>query len=138
MRIRVVLQIALVVTWGIALSAHHAVRSVYDTATIVPLAGAISRVQIMNPHVTVNLEVRDADGRVTTWTIEMLPPGVLKRKAFDVQLLEAGRQVVIESWLRSDGQTGQANGRTLVLPDGRRFDIGDNWDQSMTFTPPRN
>jgi hypothetical protein len=133
MRIRVALQIALVVTSGIALSAHHAVRSVYDTATIVPLTGAISRVQIMNPHVTVNLEAREADGRVTTWTIEMLPPGVLKRKAFDFQLLEASRHVVIEAWVRKDGQSGQANGRTLVLPDGRRFDIGDNWDGGMPF-----
>jgi hypothetical protein len=138
MRIRGALPVALVVTLSVTLPAHHAVKSVYDTAAIVPLAGVISSVQLVNPHVTVTLEAKGPDGRVTTWTIEMLPPNAMKRRGFDFQLLEAGRPVVIESWLRKDGQAGQANGRTLVLADGRRFDISDNWDGAMTFTPPRN
>ena len=133
MSTRITLQLALVVTSAVALSAHHTVRQVYDAATVVPLAGVVTSVQIVNPHVTVRLEATGPDGRVSTWVVEMAPPGALKRKEFDFQLLSAGRQVVVESWLRKDGQAGQATGRTLVLPDGRRFDVGDNWDGSMTF-----
>ena len=128
-----VTMLALVVTSAATLAAHHAVRQVFDAATVVPLTGTISRVQLINPHVIVSLDATGPDGRVSTSVVEMAPPGVLKRKAFDFDLIAVGRQVVIESWLRKDGQPGQANGRTLVLPDGRRFDIGDNCDRSMTF-----
>ena len=133
MRLRVALPIALVVMSGVTLAAHHAVRQVYDATTVVPLAGVITSVQLINPHVVVNLDASGPDGRVETWAIELAPPGAMKRQAFDFQLLAAGRQVVVESWLRRDGKTGQATGRTLVLPDGRRFDVGDNWDRSMTI-----
>ena len=134
MSTRITLQLALIVTSAVTLSAHHAVRQVYDAAAVVPLAGVVTSAQIVNPHVTVSLEATGPDGRVSTWVVEMAPPGVLKRKEFDFQLLTAGRQVVVEAWLRKDGQTGQATGRTLVLPDGRRLDVGDNWDGSMNVT----
>ena len=134
MRTRIVIQTALVVTASVTLGAHHSVRQVYDAATVVQLAGVITSAQLVNPHVVVNLEVTRPDGRNEAWAVELAPPGVMKRKAFDFQLLQAGRQVTIESWLRKDGQAGLATGRTLVLPDSRRFDVGDNWDASMTFT----
>ena len=137
MRARVAVQLVLVVIAGVTLGAHHAVRQVYDASAIVPLEGVVSSVQLINPHVIVNLEARGPDGRTGTWVVELAPPGVMKRRAFDFQLLQAGSQITIESWLRKDGQTGQATGRTLVLPDGRRFDVGDNWDGTMTFTAPK-
>ena len=131
MRIRVAIQAVIVAAVSSTLSAHHTLTAIYDTVNVVPLTGIISRVDLVNPHVTVTLESTGPDGRVTAWVVEMAPPGGLKRRSFDMHLLEAGRQVVIESWLRKDGTQGQANGRTLVLPDGRRFDVSDNWDRFM-------
>jgi hypothetical protein len=125
---RIFLVVALVGCGALGLSAHHSLTATYDTGNLVPLSGVISRVEVMNPHVKVALDSRDAGGSVTTWTIEMAAPNALVRRSVDMQLLKAGQPVTIEAWLRRDG-TKEATGRTLVTADGKRVDIGDslNW-----------
>jgi hypothetical protein len=104
--------------------AHHSLEA-YDSRHVVSLSGIIRRVDIANPHVLVLLETRGADGGNVSWLIELTYPSMFKRRSIDLQLLEVGRPVVIESWLRRDGKPA-ASGRTLVTPDGQRFDAGDN------------
>jgi|SRR5688572_11601973 len=112
----------------VALSAHHSITAIYDVDRLVPLVGVITRVSVANPHLTVDLKDASPNGAETTWTIEMAPPNALKLRGFDPQTLKPGQQIVIESWLQRDGRN-EATGRTLVLSDGRRIDVGDsmNW-----------
>src|SRR5262245_31470839 len=124
MRARGVSLVVALAVSGVALTAHHSVAVTYDTDKLVSLAGVIQKVEVVNPHVKLDLESTGEDGAATTWTMEMAPPGGLKRKGFDFELIRAGQRVVIESWLRKDGKK-EANGRTLVLKDGRRFDVAD-------------
>ena len=113
---------------GVALSAHHSITAIYDIDSLVPLAGVITKVSVANPHLTVDLKDARPSGAETTWTIEMAPPNALKRRGFNPQTLQVGQQIIIESWLRKDGRN-EATGRTLVMSDGRRIDVGDslNW-----------
>jgi hypothetical protein len=104
-------------------AAHHSLDA-YDSARIVSLTGVIRRVEVANPHVTVLLETAGSNGSTTAWTIEMTYPSMFKRRSIDVGLLAVGNQVVIESWLRKDGKPA-ASGRTLITPDGNRYDVGD-------------
>ena len=111
-------------------SAHHSVAEIYDIDKVVPLSGVVTSVQVVNPHVTVNLDTRDALGNVTTWTIEVAPPNALRRRRFDPRSLTPGQQVTFESGLRKDGRR-EATGRTLVTGDGKRVDVGDGLGWSM-------
>jgi hypothetical protein len=130
MRNRAVLLAVVIAVSGAAVSAHHSVAASYDTGKLVSLAGVIGRVQLVNPHVKLELTGTGPDGAETTWTIEMAPPNALKLHGFDLSLLKTGQSVVIESWLQKNG-TNEATGRTLVMPDGRRFDIGDSLNQTL-------
>src|SRR5687768_1589832 len=96
---RTFLAIVLTAYGAVTLSAHHSLTA-YDTGTVVSLSGVITRVDVMNPHLRVELDVKDAGGRTTKWTIEMAPPNALLRRSVDVQSLKVGQQVTIESWLR--------------------------------------
>ena len=128
MRNRSFVLVAALVLGGMTLSAHHSVTAVYDIEKLVTLVGVITRVSVANPHLTVDLKETSPNGSETIWTIEMAPPNALKRRGFDAQMLKPGLQVVIPSWLRKDGRR-EATARELVMPDGRRIDVGDslNW-----------
>jgi len=131
MRIRSFLLVVVFVVFGAARPfLHHSITATYDMDRLVSLTGSIARVDVTNPHLKVDLNATGADGRVTTWTIEMAPPNALKRKSFDPRLLQVGQQVTIESWLRKDGKP-EASGRTLVTADGKRVDVGDSLNWSL-------
>ena len=126
MRNRSFLLVAALVLSGMTPSAHHSVAAVYDTEKLVTLVGIITKVSLVNPHLTVDLKETSSDGVETMWTVEMAPTNALKRRGFDPQILKVGQQVVIASWLQKDGRK-EASGRALTMPDGRRFDVGDPW-----------
>ena len=119
------LAIVLTAYGAVTLSAHHSLTATYDIGSLVSLSGVITRVDVMNPHLRVELEAKDAGGRTTKWTIEMAPPHAFLRRNVDVQSLKVGQQVTIESWLRKDGKK-EATGRTLVTAEGKRVDVGDS------------
>jgi hypothetical protein len=112
---------------GATALAHHSVSTTYDKSRLVTLSGTISRVELVNPHVKLELDAPRDDGTRITWTIELAAPrALLQRGADPRELLAVGRAVTIESWLAKDGSNA-ANGRTLVTADGARYDVGDTW-----------
>jgi hypothetical protein len=117
---------------AVPLAAHHSLGT-YDQTTLVAITGVVSKVQWINPHASITLTVKDADGKVVTRDIELASPNALLRKSFDMKLVKIGDTITIESWL-SKPQFGLGPaGRTLVLLDGRRFDVADNFDQLGTI-----
>ena len=104
---------------------HHSVEAQYDSGRLVELAGTIAKVELVNPHVV--LELATAGAEPVTWHVELAAPFALQRRGIDLrELFAVGRTVTIESWLAKDGGQ-QASGRQLVTADGARFDVGDNW-----------
>ena len=103
--------------------AHHAFSSEFDATKPVSLRGTITRMEWINPHSWMHLDVVDDDGNVESWMIEAGPPGVLVRRGWDRDSIRPGTEVLVEGYQARDG-SNRANGRDVTLPDGRRLFAG--------------
>ena len=62
-----------------AVFAHHSVAGQFDTSKSLTLKGSIAKLQWMNPHIYVYIDVKEADGTVTTWALETLPTAMMRK-----------------------------------------------------------
>lgn len=111
----------LAATWPA--QAHHAFASEFDATKPVVLSGTITRVEMINPHSWIHLDVTLEDGTVESWMIEAGPPGVLVRRGWTKDSVPAGTEVLVEGYQARDG-SNRANGRDVTLPDGTRLFAG--------------
>jgi hypothetical protein len=102
--------------------AHHAFSAEFDANKPVKLKGIISRIEWINPHSWIHVDVKDADGKVTKWMIEGGSPNALIRRGVTSQILKAGMEVSIDGYQAKDGST-RANGRDITLADGRKLSV---------------
>lgn len=110
------------------LVAHHSVAASYDTSQTVTVTGAVTSVQWRNPHVILHLAVKNSDGTVTEWRMEMRGANALSASGVSQNAIVPGSQVTARIWIARDG-TKYGNVRNLMLPDGRDLDVGDKWPQ---------
>ena len=89
----------------------------YDVKQKVTLAGKVSKLDWTNPHVHIYLDVTDAEGRVTTWSLEGYPPNTLKRSGLTSDLLPQGAAVTVAAFRAKDGSNAAAASK-IVFPDG--------------------
>ena len=106
-----------------AVSAHHAFAAEFDANKPVNFKGTVSRVEWVNPHVWIHVDVKKTDGTVEKWAIEGGTPNVLFRRGFTRQSLAAGTVIVVDGYQAKDG-TKRANGREMTLPDGKKLFLG--------------
>ena len=106
-----------------ALSAHHAFAAEFDANKPVNFKGTVTRVEWVNPHVWIHVEVKKPDGSVESWAIEGGTPNVLFRRGVTKQSLTVGTEVMVDGYQAKDG-TRRANGRDLTLADGRKLVLG--------------
>ena len=93
----------------------------------VDIARVVSQGEAVQRPSTLYLDVKHDDGKVSEERVEMTAPGVLKMKGIDQSLLKFGDVVTFEAWPSKNPGDNAPNGRTLILSDGRRFDVGDTW-----------
>jgi hypothetical protein len=103
--------------------AHHAFSAEFDANKPVKLKGTISRIEWINPHSWIHVDVKDPDGKVTKWMIEGGSPNALIRRGVTSQILKVGMEVSIDGYQAKDGST-RANGRDITLSDGRKLSVG--------------
>jgi hypothetical protein len=108
--------------------AHHSFAAEFDVTKPVKLEGIVTKMEWINPHSWIHIDVKNADGTVTSWMIEGGSPNALLRRGFNKHSLEPGTQIVVEGYQAKDG-TFRANGRDLTFPDGRKLFIGSNPDE---------
>lgn len=99
--------------------AHHSFAAEYDASQLLSLKGTISKVEWTNPHIYVYIDVKDASGKVTTWSLEGYPPNTLKRTGFARDFLKIGDEVTATYYKSKDG-TNTGAGREITLPDGSK------------------
>lgn len=99
--------------------AHHSFAAEYDSNQLVTLKGTISKVEWTNPHIYVYLDVKDAGGKVTTWSLEGYPPNTLKRTGFSRDLLKIGDEITATAYKSKDGSNTGA-GREFTFADGSK------------------
>jgi len=119
----VVLVAALSVT---PLWAHHAFSAEFDANRPVKFEDAtVVKMEWVNPHTWLHIDVRGPGGKVERWAIEAGTPNVLFRRGFTKQSLPAGTKIVVDGYQAKDGSR-RANGRNLTFPDGRTLFLGSS------------
>lgn len=103
-----------------ALWAHHSFPAEYDADKPIKLQGTVKKVEWINPHSWITIEVKRSDGTVQTWEIEAGAPNAMFRRGFSRESLPVGTEIVVDGYRAKNG-TQRANGRDLTLPDGRKL-----------------
>ena len=105
--------------------AHHAFAAEFDADRPVNFEGTVTRMEWVNPHVWIHLEVDLADGTKENWAFEGGTPNVLFRRGFTRRSLMPGTRVVVDGYQAKDG-TNRANGRDLTFTDGTKLFLGSS------------
>ncbi len=80
------------------LVAHHSFSSEYDGQKTFKISGVVTKVEWTNPHVRFYVDVKDADGTVATWNLELASPSALLRNGWSSRTLKAGETVTVEGY----------------------------------------
>ena len=107
------------------MSAHHSFAAEFDADKPVTLTGTVTKLEWLNPHIWVYLDVKDDQGKVQSWQCEGGAPNTLTRNGWSSNSLKFGDQVTIEGALAKDGSK-TCNARAVKLPDGRRVFAGSS------------
>jgi hypothetical protein len=105
--------------------AHHAFNSEFDASKPIKLQGTVKKVEWINPHSWITIEVKDAAGKIEVWEIEAGAPNSMFRRGFTRDSLPTGTAIIVNGYRAKDGRS-RANGRDLTLPDGRRLFMGSS------------
>jgi len=105
--------------------AHHAFAAEFDAKKPVKLRGTVTKMEWINPHTWIYLDVKKPDGTVEEWMVEAGTPNTLIRRGFTKDSLKAGTEVLVDGYQSKDGSL-RANGRDLTLPDGKTLFLGSN------------
>ena len=116
--------IAVVVT-GVSTSAHHAFSAEFDAAQPVELRGKVTKVEWVNPHTWIHIDVQETNGDLIAWEIEAGAPNALIRRGWRKDSLTPGTELLVFGYRAKDG-SNRANGRDITLPDGKVLFAGSS------------
>jgi hypothetical protein len=109
--------------------AHHAFAAEFDGKTPVLLRGKVTKVEWINPHAWVHVNVVGTDGKDTEWMVEGGTPNTLLRSGIDRNSLKIGTDIVVRGYQSKDKACTpicKANGRDVTFPDGRKLFMGSS------------
>ena len=113
-----------------AVHAHHAFSSEYDGAKTFKITGAVSKVEWTNPHVRFYVDVKEPDGKLTNWNLELASPSALARNGWTSRTLKVGDEVTVEGYPGKAVATRGA-ARSVIVADGRSLFAGSSDDASL-------
>lgn len=116
---------ALMVMSASALSAHHSFAAEFDSNQPVQLKGTVVKVEWINPHTWIHLDVKKSDGSMERWMIEGGTPNTLLRRGLTKNSLPEGTELVVDGYKAKNG-SNRANGRDLTFTDGRKLFMGSS------------
>ena len=114
---------AVLLATGVPAWAHHAFAAEFDAKRPVHFTGTVTKVELINPHSWIHLDVKNTDGTVTNWMFEAGSPNVLLRRGFNKNTIAIGTEVVVDGYQSKDGSL-RANGRDITLPNGQKLFLG--------------
>src|SRR5213592_4921242 len=117
--------VGLLVLATVPVAAHHAFSSEFDSNRPVQLTGVVTKMEWVNPHSWIHIDVKKPDGTVEKWMVEGGAPNALLRRGWNKQSLPAGTEIIVEGYQAKDGAF-RANGRDITFPDGKKLFVGSS------------
>lgn len=124
-KIAIVIAAAGLLLAAVPLWAHHAFAAEFDANKPVKFRGVVTKMEWINPHAWIHIDVKDDNGAVTSWMIEAAAPNALLRRGWTKQSLPAGTEILVEGYQAKDGQN-RANGSIITFTDGRKLFVGSS------------
>jgi len=127
MRVRLTgLAIALVgvLTAASTTLAHHSVSGEFDISKQMTLKGTVSKVEWINPHIYIYIDVKDDSGATTTWALETLPTAMMRKAGLSRESFAPNESVTVQVLPARDGTKHLAFLQLLTFADGRFFKLG--------------
>ena len=127
MRAKVAILLAglVITTAAMPVRAHHAFSAEFDAKRPIKLQGTIAKMEWINPHTWIHIDVKRPNGKVERWMIEGGPPNALYRRGFTRNSLPVGIEIVVEGFQAKDGSM-RGNGRDITFPNGRKLFLGSS------------
>jgi hypothetical protein len=117
-------------------SAHHAFAAEFDANKPVKLRGTVTRMEWINPHAWIHIDVKDADGKVSNWMVECGSPNTLLRRGVTKNSVTPGMEILVDGYQSKDGGN-RANGRDVTFPDGKKLFLGSSGTGAPGETPEK-
>jgi|SRR5690348_13777366 hypothetical protein len=105
--------------------AHHSFAAEFDAKKPVHLKGTVTKMEWINPHSWIHIDVKKDDGTVEHWMVEGGAPNALLRRGWNKNSLPAGTEIIVDGFQAKDGAT-RANGRDITFPDGKKLFVGSS------------
>jgi len=105
--------------------AHHAFGAEFDANRPVLLKGKVTKVEWVNPHTWIHMEVTNPDGTKVEWMVEGGTPNTLLRRGVNRDSLKVGTDIVVDGYQSKD-RSNRANGRDVTFTDGRKLFMGSS------------
>ena len=116
--------------------AHHSFASEFDVTKPVKLQGTVTRMEWINPHSWIHIDVKNPDGTVTSWMVEGGSPNALLRRGVAKTTLHEGMEVLVDGYQSKDG-TNRANGRDITFADGKKLFVGSSGTEAPDERPEK-
>ena len=122
---RVIAGAVLLVAPAAPVIAHHSFAGEFDANKRVKIKGTVVKMEWVNPHSWIHIDVTGPDGKVERWTVEGGAPNALLRRGWTKNSLPYGIEIIVEGFQAKDG-ANRANGLDITFPDGRKLSVGSS------------
>jgi hypothetical protein len=121
---------------ALPLAAHHAFGGEFDPDRPILLKGKVVKVEWVNPHAWIHVEITKPDGTKEVWMVEGGSPNSLLRHGVTRDSLPVGTEIVVDGYQSRDHSVRRANGRNLTYPDGHKLLLGSSAPEAQNDPDP--